>query len=200
MLRVVIILAVVCFALLRGGRLTNLATIRVRRMSLVLASFTIRILIDTPFLTAPLVRFWTTPLFLLSFGLLVWWIWENRHLAGGLLIGAGIVMNLAAIAANGGAMPVDPVAALYAGKPLQETTAGALADVHRTFSDATALWMLTDIFPIPAGIPFAAVYSIGDIILTIGIAILCYRTMLMPATLMPQAAPTNAVAAPSGER
>jgi hypothetical protein len=201
MLRVVIILAVVLFALLRGGRLTNLATIRVRRMSLVLASFTIRILIDTPFLAAPLVRFWTTPLFLLSFGLLIWWIWENRQLAGGLLIGAGIVMNLAAIAANGGAMPVDPVAALYAGKPLPDApTTGALADVHRTFSDGTALWMLTDIFPIPAGIPFAAVYSIGDIILTIGIAILCYRTMLIPAPPTPEAAPVNVVAASAGER
>lgn len=181
MLRVVVIVIVLLYALLRGGRLTNFARLRVRRVPLVLGSFAIRLLIDTPFLAGPLVHSWTTPLFLLSFGLLIWWVWENRHLAGGGLIGAGVIMNLAAITANGGAMPVDPVAALYAGKPIDDAASpGALADVHRAFGEHVQLWVLTDIFPIPAGLPFAAVYSLGDILLTVGVAILCYRTMLTP--------------------
>jgi hypothetical protein len=195
MLRVVVIVAVLIYALFRGGTLTNFARLRVRRIPLVLGSFAIRLLVDTPFLAGPLVRAWTTPLFLLSFGLLIWWVWENRHLAGGGLIGAGVVMNLAAITANGGAMPVDPVAALYAGKPIDGAAAtGALADVHRAFGEQVRLWVLTDIFPIPAGIPFAAVYSLGDVLLTVGVAILCHRTMLTPPSPVPGVAPTVSVA------
>lgn len=201
MLRVVIILAVVLYALARGGSLTNFARLRVRRVPLVLGSFAIRLLIDTPFLAGPLVRGWTTPLFLLSFGLLIWWVWENRHLAGGGLIGAAVVMNLAAITANGGVMPVDPVAALYAGKPIGDAaTAGELANVHRAFGEQVRLWVLTDIFPIPAGIPFAAVYSIGDIILTVGVAILCYRTLLSPPAPVPDVVPAVAGAPTPADR
>lgn len=184
MLRVVIILMVVLYALIRGGTLTNFARLRVRRVPLVVASFAIRLLIDTPFLAGPLISIWIAPLFLLSFALLIWWVWENRHLAGVSLIGGGVTMNLAAITANGGAMPVNPVASLYAGKTISTaTTTGPLADVHRAFGEQVRLWVLTDIFPVPAGIPFAAVYSLGDIVLTIGVAILCYRTMLSPAAL-----------------
>lgn len=194
MLRLVVILAVLLYALLRGGALTNFAKLRVRHLHLVLGSFAIRLLIDTPFLAGPLLRAWTAPLFMLSFGLLIWWVWENRHLAGVPLIGAGVAMNLAAIAANGGAMPVDPAAALYAGKPIGDAAASDLANVHRAFGEQVQLWVLTDIFPIPAGIPFAAVYSLGDIILTVGVAILCYRTMLAPASPEPALARTIAVA------
>lgn len=197
MLRVVVIFAVVIGALLRGGTLTNFAALRVRRIPLVLGSLAIRLLIDTPFLTGPLLRAWTTPLFLLSFGLLIWWVWENRQLAGGLLIGAGVIMNLAAITVNGGAMPVDPVAAMYAGKPIGDAAPGALADVHRSFGEQVQLWLLTDIFPIPAGIPFAAVYSLGDIVLTIGVAILCYRTMLAQPTPASAATTTTLQATPT---
>lgn len=200
MLRVVIIFAVVAYALLRGGTLANFARLRVRRLSLILGSFAIRMLIDTPFMAGSLVSFWTVPLFLVSFGLLIWWVWENRHLPGGTLIGAGTIMNLAAVTANGGAMPVDPVAALYAGKPFDDAaTASAAADVHRAFGEQVQLWLLTDIFPVPAGIPFAAVYSLGDIILTVGIAILCYRTLLAPAAPATGVVPTVAVTPASTE-
>jgi hypothetical protein len=181
MLRLVMLLAVLLYALRQGGTLTNFARLRVRRVPLIVGGFAIRLLVDTPFLPEPLVPFWTAPLFLLSFGLLIWWVWENRHLAGGGLIGAGVIMNLAVITANGGAMPVDPVAALYAGKSTDIADA-ALPNVHRAFGDQVQLWMLADIFPVPAGIPFAAVYSVGDLILTIGVAILCYHTMLTPTT------------------
>lgn len=186
MLRLLVVLAVLCYALLRGGKLTNFAALQVRRIYLVLGGFAIRILIDTPFLAGPLVQVWITPLFVLSFALLAWWVWENRHLAGVPLIGVGVLMNLAAVAANGGAMPVDPAAALYAGKPIAEAVgSGVITDVHQAFSAQVMLWALTDIFPVPAGIPFAAVYSLGDIVLTVGVAILCYRTMLAPAAAAP---------------
>lgn len=195
MLRIVVIIAVLLYALLRGGKLTNFAALRVRRLWLVAVGFAIRILIDTPFLASPLLQVWVTPLFFVSFGLLVGWIWENRHLAGGALIGAGVLMNLAAVTANGGAMPVDPAAALYAGKPISDAvSSAAIADVHRAFGEQTNLWILTDIFPLPAGIPYAGVYSLGDIILTVGIAILCYRTMLARPTPRSQTAPGVTVA------
>ena len=67
MLRVVVIVIVLLYALLRGGTLTNFARLRVRRVPLVLGSFAIRLLIDTPFLAWPLVPSCTPPLFLLPF-------------------------------------------------------------------------------------------------------------------------------------
>lgn len=110
--------------------------------------------------------------------LLTIWVIINRQLPGIVLIGLGVVMNLVAIAANGGYMPVDPAAAAYAGN-LARYVGESGPTVNNSIATITdvRLWMLTDIFPIPAGFPFATVYSLGDILLTTGIGVLCYSTL-----------------------
>lgn len=185
MLRAVMVLIVVVVALLRGGSLANFALLRVRAMALVLGSFLLQILIFPLVGDRPLLGVGTVPLYLLSMGLLAWWVWLNRHLPGIVLIGAGVVMNLAAIAANGGYMPVDPDAAAYAGNSAAyESANGMIANNSHASDSDVRLWLLTDIFPLPAGIPLATVYSLGDILLTTGISILCYQTI----TRRPEAA------------
>lgn len=185
MLRVVIVLIVGVIALLRGGSLANFAQLRVRSMALVLGSLLLQLLIFPLVGDQPLLEVATIPLYLLSMGLLVWWVWLNRHLPGIVLIGAGVVMNLAAIAMNSGYMPVDPDAAAYAGNlDAYQSEHGMISNNSYASDSDVKLWLLTDIFPVPAGIPMASVVSLGDILLTTGIGFLCYQTI----TRRPEAA------------
>lgn len=185
MLRVLIVFGVVIAALLRGGSLRGFARLRLRAIPLVLGSLLIQLLIFPLVGDGPLPAWTTVPLYLLSMLLLVIWVWLNRGLPGIVLIGAGVVMNLAAIAANGGYMPIHPDAAAYAGGLARYTDTPLDNNSLATYQ--ARLWMLTDIFPVPAGFPFATVYSLGDILLTTGVAILCYRTMVV----RPEPAPST---------
>ncbi len=38
-------------------------------------------------------------------------------------------------------------------------------------NEAPALWILTDIFALPPPMPFANVFSIGDVLIAIGVAV-----------------------------
>jgi hypothetical protein len=177
MLRLLIVLAVIVAALLRGGSLRNLADLRMRHMGLVLAAFALQLLIF-PLVGSAIIPIATVPLYLLSMSLLAGWVALNRQLSGIVLIGLGVVMNLAAIAANGGYMPVDPAAAAYADNLARYVgESGPVVNNSIATTTDVRLWMLTDIFPIPAGFPFATVYSLGDILLTTGIGVLCYSTL-----------------------
>jgi hypothetical protein len=176
MLRLLIVLAVIAAALIRGGSLRNLTDLRMRHMSLVLAAFLLQLLIFPP-VGAAIIPIATAPIYLLSLILLAIWVILNRQLPGIVLIGLGVVMNLAAIAANGGYMPVDPAAAAYAGN-LARYVGESDSIVNNSIATTDVrLWILTDIFPMPAGVPFAKVYSLGDILLTTGISVLCYSTL-----------------------
>jgi hypothetical protein len=94
------------------------------------------------------------------------------------LIAAGAVCNLVAILANGGAMPADPAALLAAGID----TAGQTNSVVTT---EPALRLLTDIFAMPAWLPFANVFSIGD--LFIGVAVAATIALAMRRGARPEA-------------
>ena len=60
-------------------------------------------------------------------------------------------------------MPADPSALATAGFEVTgSTNSVVVAD--------PALWPLTDIFAMPAAVPFANVFSVGDVLIAIGIA------------------------------
>ncbi len=190
MLRGIVVLIVIAVALVRGGSLRNFATLELRWLPLVLSGFGLQLLIFTPFRDPPLIPFATAPLYLLSMTLLVVWIALNRQLPGALLIAAGVLLNTTAIAANGGYMPVSPVAAQYAGRLEGYASEGLPVDNNSLAAENVHLWILTDIFPVPAGIPFANVFSLGDVLLTLGIAILCYQTIRGPLAAPPASSPS----------
>jgi hypothetical protein len=80
------------------------------------------------------------------------------------LIALGAACNLLAIAANGGVMPASPTALAAAGLPMdtpgfQNST--ALADPRLGF--------LGDVFFIPASWPLSNVFSVGDVLIALGI-------------------------------
>src|SRR5262245_51923105 len=85
-------------------------------------------------------------------------------------------------------MPVSPEGAGHAGR-LDRYAAEGLPVANNSIAtgDQARLWLLTDILPIPAGLPFANVYSIGDVLLTVGAALLCYRSIRQVPAAMPAA-------------
>jgi hypothetical protein len=199
MLRLAIVVLVIVVALLRGGSLRNIAAVQLRWLPLVIAGYALQLLIFTPFARSPLVVFATLPIYVLSLALLAIWVAANWRIPGMALIAIGLALNVAVIAANSGHMPVLPEGARLAGQ--YEALA---ADDPRTSKhllmerEQVQLWLLSDIIVIPRGVPGASVLSIGDLALTVGIAILCYSTILH--TPVPAAAVTGVVKSATGQR
>jgi hypothetical protein len=88
---------------------------------------------------------------------------RNVAIPGVALIAAGAGCNLAAIVANGGWMPADPAAlASIGGLGAGYTNSIVVAD--------PALRLLTDLFALPTWLPLANVFSIGDVLIGVGVA------------------------------
>ena len=100
---------------------------------------------------------------------------RNVKLAGLPIAAVGSFLNLAAILANGGAMPADAAALRTAGfdGPGEHTNSVVLAE--------PALRPLTDIFAVPAGVPLANVFSVGDVLIAVGVAWAIAAAMRRPA-------------------
>jgi hypothetical protein len=95
----------------------------------------------------------------------------NLAIRGLLLVLAGGVSNLTAIVANGGYMPVSAEALAAAGNlPM----VGYSNSVPR---DTVVLGPLTDLFSMPSWIPMANVFSVGDILIGVGVAIAVVAAM-----------------------
>jgi hypothetical protein len=116
-------------------------------------------------------------LFLASQILLLAFVWRNRWLAGMLIVGHGLLCNLAVIAANGGFMPITPETLLLInpGTSLDQWPIG----MHYGYSkdvilpwEATRLWALSDIFVIPPPFPWPTALSPGDVFIAIGVVVL----------------------------
>src|SRR5205823_6639530 len=91
-------------------------------------------------------------------------IWRNRALTGLPLLGLGAALNAVAITANGGTLPASAAALRTAGivqPPGTFTNSGVLAHPHLRF--------LGDLFAVPSSWPLANTFSIGDILIVLGI-------------------------------
>jgi hypothetical protein len=87
---------------------------------------------------------------------------RNIRLPGVVLIAAGAGCNLAAIIANGGWMPADPGAlAAIGGLPPGYT--------NSIVTSEPALRPLTDLFALPAWLPLSNVFSLGDLLIGVGV-------------------------------
>jgi hypothetical protein len=165
MITSVVFLIFVATVPLLGGTLSKLGEIRLRGWWSILASLVIQIVL-IEVLSDALDGAAAAVLHLASYGLAFVFVWTNRHVVGMGIIVLGGVLNAAAIAANGGVMPARLEAL---------ETAGIISD-SPTFENSAPvenarLAYLGDVFAIPEGIPFANVFSIGDILLVFGAGI-----------------------------
>jgi Family of unknown function (DUF5317) len=95
----------------------------------------------------------------------------NRRLPGMPLLAFGSAANLAAIVANGGVMPASAWATRVSGL----TTPGD-DFANSKMVEHPHLLLLGDVFAIPQSWPLSNVFSIGDVALVIGGAILIHTT------------------------
>jgi Family of unknown function (DUF5317) len=109
-----------------------------------------------------------------SYALLVAFVWINRRLPVSWLILAGLVLNLLVIGVNGG-MPVSASALQTAEAPV-DALAGAGTVKHHLMGPDDVLRPLADVIGIPP--PIAAVISVGDVLLYLGLAVLVVTVML----------------------
>jgi len=145
-----------------SGRLSALAELRFRGIGLLAVALAVQVLIltllaggDSTLLgVIHVATFLTAGAFILA----------NHHIPGVLLLGLGGALNATAIIANGGVMPARAGALEAAGRPVAEPgfrNSAAVADPH--------LPWLGDTFAIPSGVPLANVFSIGDVVLVLGV-------------------------------
>jgi MFS family permease len=175
-------------ALLAGGRLDNLANVRLRLVGLLFLGLALRYAtqaaIEAGNATADAYRL---PLFAAGFVILLAGLWVNRDQPGLSLAFVGILLNAVAVLTNGGFMPVWQPSILAAGLPGDftastfhkivelPTTAGSeiLGGLGATF--LTQAGPLGDVIPIP--VPFLRnVASIGDVFLAAGLAFFLFAT------------------------
>jgi hypothetical protein len=158
---------------LLGGHLDGLLGLRFRWAGLALTGLLVQVVLFTelgdqlagPF--GPAIYVGSTIAVLLA-------LLRNVRLPGLAIAALGSVLNLAAILANGGYMPADPGALATAGfsGPGDHTNSVVLAQ--------PALQPLTDIFAVPAGIPLANVFSVGDVLIAVGVAWAIAAAMRQP--------------------
>lgn len=158
-------------ALLLGGKPSRLADLPLRAPWLFLAALALQV-VAFPFDVLP----WRTGhgaatlLWLASYGVLVAAAALNLRLTGVPLVAAGMAANIAAIAANGGTMPVLPEAMRAAGRT-------AVQHANSTGVAEPRLSWLVDRWAAPDWIPFANVYSVGDVLIATGAIVVVLAAM-----------------------
>jgi Family of unknown function (DUF5317) len=98
-------------------------------------------------------------------------LWLNRRLPGILFIGAGGLLNGLTITLNRGTLPASPSAlesSGHAGAPGEFANSAVLPDAK--------LAIFGDIFATPSWLPGHNVFSIGDVMIWLGLAWLLWRT------------------------
>jgi hypothetical protein len=96
---------------------------------------------------------------------------SNLAIPGLAIVLAGGASNLLAIAVNGGFMPASPGALALLGRLPQGTYSNSVS------REAPILGPLTDLFAMPAWVPFANVFSVGDVLIGVGVGVVVVATM-----------------------
>jgi hypothetical protein len=157
---------------LARGRLSNLGHLRLRGLWLVLVALLLQVLIFPLFTDRPIIPVGTAALHIVSYVLLFAFLMVNVfRIRPLLLVGLGAVLNLLVISVNGGHMPAS-VAALEKAGATDVVVALEEAPVYGNIvrmGDSTSLDALGDVLYIPAGFPLARTFSVGDVLVMVGL-------------------------------
>jgi Family of unknown function (DUF5317) len=163
---------VTAHALLPGSDLRRLGQLRLRHTWLVWLALADQIVVIS---VLPDWHALSEGAHLASYGLAAWFAVLNHRSAGTWIVGAGGASNLVAIVANGGTMPASSAALAASGwhaPPGHFANSAALPNPRLGF--------LGDVFATPSWLPVHSVFSAGDIVIVIGVAVflhmICRRT------------------------
>jgi hypothetical protein len=161
-------LLVVLSVPLTGGHLRRLLDLPIRAAWLLPIALFLQVLVINIVPTAPepipvLVH-------LATYLMAAVFLWRNRRIPGLPILAFGAAMNGLTIALNGGSLPASAAALRRAGwsvDPGDFTNSAVLAHPH--------LAWLGDNFAIPSSVPFANVFSLGDLVILLGALVILHR-------------------------
>jgi hypothetical protein len=158
------VLAGLVIGLVSGGSVARLGNLRFSWAPLIVVGMVVQLLLFSTSLgdalgpAAPLVYVASNLAVLVA-------VWKNRSIPGLPLVLVGGAANLLAICANGGYMPVSSAAMTALGRGAPD------GYVNSRFVDGAVLGPLTDQFAMPAWMPMANIFSVGDVLIGVGVAI-----------------------------
>jgi hypothetical protein len=148
--------------LLVGGKVDRLAELRLRWAPLAVLGLVVQLALFADPISAA-VGDAAPAIYVASSAAVLAAVLRDVRVPGMALIAIGAASNLAAILANGGFMPADP-AALDSVVQLSPGYSNSVVVAN------PALRPLTDLFALPAAFPLANVFSVGDVLIGIGVA------------------------------
>jgi hypothetical protein len=149
---------------LAGGRLDRLGDLRFHWAWLAIGGLAVQVLLFSPILD-PVVGDLGPPIYVASTAAVLASVLRNWRIPGLVFVSVGAASNLVAIVANGGLMPASPEAVASLGLEAEEGFSNSVVMTD------PALRPLTDIFALPTWLPAANVFSIGDVLIGIGVAL-----------------------------
>ena len=158
---------------LLGGSLAGLAGLSIRWGPLIVAGLVVQVVLFSGPI-AERVQEYGPFIYVGSTGAVLLAVLRNWRIAGLPLVALGAASNAAAILANGGYMPAGAAALAALGKAAPTVYSNSSVVAH------PALEPLTDIFALPRFVPFANVFSLGDMLLAAGIALTIVVAMRTP--------------------
>ena len=174
MLMGVLALLAVLSVPLAGKDLRLLARLHVRAPGLLPLALGLQVLVIN--IVPDIARPVAVTVHLATYVLAAAFLWLNRRVPGLLVLAAGALSNALAIAVNGGTLPASAQALERAGRATEVTgfpNSGVLAEPRLAF--------LGDVFAVPAWVPFANVFSVGDVVILLGAAWFLHGTCRRPA-------------------
>jgi hypothetical protein len=171
-----VIAAGLMIAVLLGGDVRRLSQIRLIRTELLVAAFGIKVMVallgDTHSTLAVSIA---RPLNIAGAGLLLLVVWLNRRIAGAAIFGLGLALNLLAIISFGGRMPVVLPADTDLNSPTLAALRHGLDPLHVWLQHPQGLWFIGDVFTIANLGGHRSLVSVGDLLMSAGIAWLIIR-------------------------
>jgi hypothetical protein len=150
-----------------GGKLGRLAALRLRGAWLVAAALVVQVLIisvvpDVPHAVAGVLH-------IATYAAAAVVVWLNRMHFGVVLLGVGAGLNGLAITVNGGTLPASTAA----------SGAESVTDHHHHFVNSAHLGdahlrFLGDVWATPSWVPLHNVFSVGDVVILAGAAVLVH--------------------------
>lgn len=184
MLLAVPVLVALLAALVCGGSLRYLATLPVRGSGLILAGLAIEVLVFIPTARdSALVLHWGGAIYISALVLVLMGALCNWHLGlPARLALMGLALNATVIVFNGGHMPVNAAAmrAVQGDAKVREIAGQHLYENTQLANSSSRLVLLSDRLPVRLPGGRGNVYSVGDVLLAIGVSSLAYRATSRP--------------------
>lgn len=166
-------------SIILGGNPRRLGRLDFKRLGWILASFVLRDASEMLFPSVSPNPFWSLLLAFACYAMLFYGLLPNLRLPGIWLVAAGSALNFLVIVTNQGRMPVS-VAPLSSAEQAREMARLSGSINHRLLAQGAKLPFLADLFKWSFLQPRPVMFSVGDVLISVGVSWLLLRWSLAP--------------------